>query len=119
MLTTLSAASAQLGAAVNSAYETAAARGKRLSIDDLAEKLRGRGYDVRIRTALGGGGGGECLRNLRHHFLTLNMTGGVVVTSCMKDVVAGTSWRCNLLPPLGKVNAARFLAMAAPAADAM
>lgn len=33
------------------------------------------GYDVRIRTALGGGGGGECLRNLRHQFLTLNMTG--------------------------------------------
>ena len=34
---------------------------------------------MRIRTALGGGGGGECLRNLRHQFLTLNMTGARLV----------------------------------------
>lgn len=62
--------------AVNAAYEKAAAAGRSLSIDELAEALREQGgYDVRIRTALGGGGGGDCLRNLRHQFLTLNMTG--------------------------------------------
>lgn len=61
--------------AVNAAYEKAAGAGRQLGIDELADTLRGQGHDVRIRTALGGGGGGECLRNLRHQFLTLNMTG--------------------------------------------
>ena len=65
----------QLGMAVNAAYEKAAGAGQQLGIDELADTLRRQGHDVRIRTALGGGGGGECLRNLRHQFLTLNMTG--------------------------------------------
>jgi hypothetical protein len=69
----------QLGMAVNAAYEKAARAGRQLGIDELADTLRGQGHDVRIRTALGGGGGGECLRNLRHQFLTLNMTGALGV----------------------------------------
>ena len=30
---------------------------------------------MKIRTALGGGGGGACLRNLRHSFLTVSIQG--------------------------------------------
>ncbi|KXZ50391.1 hypothetical protein GPECTOR_16g564 [Gonium pectorale] len=39
----------------------------------LAAQLRGRGYDVRIRVALGGGN--ECFRSLRHEFLVVRGTG--------------------------------------------
>jgi uncharacterized protein (TIGR01615 family) len=83
----------QLGLAVNAAYEKAAAGGRQLGIDELADTLRGQGHDVRIRTALGGGGGGECLRNLRHQFLTLNMTGqdGVRV-ECIIDPSFAEQW---------------------------
>lgn len=60
---------------MNAAFEAAALRGKAPTIEQLADSLRSQNYDVRIRTALGGGGNQECLRNLRHHFLTLTLTG--------------------------------------------
>ncbi|KAG2448713.1 hypothetical protein HYH02_006069 [Chlamydomonas schloesseri] len=39
----------------------------------LAEGLTARGYDVAVTHALGGGSGGECLRNLRHTFLSVTV----------------------------------------------
>ncbi|KAG2433007.1 hypothetical protein HXX76_008734 [Chlamydomonas incerta] len=39
----------------------------------LAEGLMARGYDVAVTHALGGGSGGECLRNLRHTFLSVTV----------------------------------------------
>lgn len=46
--------------------------GERQSLDifEVADGLRKLGHAVTIRSALGGGGGNECLRNLRHRFLT-------------------------------------------------
>ncbi|GIL71468.1 hypothetical protein Vretimale_2668 [Volvox reticuliferus] len=38
----------------------------------LADGLTARGYDVAVTHALGGGSGGECLRNLRHTFLSVS-----------------------------------------------
>lgn len=38
----------------------------------LADGLTLRGYDVAVTHALGGGSGGECLRNLRHTFLSVS-----------------------------------------------
>ena len=46
-----------------------------LDIYEVAEGLRKLGHSVTMRTALGGGGGNECLRNLRHRFLTCRMQG--------------------------------------------
>ena len=37
----------------------------------LATKLAAVGYHVAIRTALGGGAGQECFRNLHHEFLVI------------------------------------------------
>lgn len=45
------------------------------SLNALASRLRSLGHPVSIRTALGGGWGGECLRNLRHSFLVCTVTG--------------------------------------------
>lgn len=42
-----------------------------MNLEDLADTLRRLGYRVKLRTALGGGWGGACLRNLRHSFLTV------------------------------------------------
>ena len=46
-----------------------------LDVFEVAEGLRRLGHAVTIRSALGGGGGNECLRNLRHRFLTCCMQG--------------------------------------------
>ena len=46
-----------------------------LDIFEVAEGLRKLGHAVTIRSALGGGGGNECLRNLRHRFLTCRAQG--------------------------------------------
>lgn len=57
------------------AREEAVAAGRPLEADVLAERLRCLGHSVTVRTALGGGGGGECLRNLRHTFLSCAVHG--------------------------------------------
>lgn len=46
-----------------------------LDVFEVAEGLRKLGHAVTIRNALGGGGGNECLRNLRHRFLSCRMQG--------------------------------------------
>lgn len=59
---------------VHIAAEEAAKRGlEHLAVPDLADTLRKLGYAVKIRTALGGGWGGACLRNLRHSFLAVTV----------------------------------------------
>lgn len=40
-----------------------------------ASVLTGLGYNVAVRTALGGGGGADCLRNLRHSFVSCTLPG--------------------------------------------
>ncbi len=60
---------------VRFAREDAAKRGTALAVPDLADTLRRLGYAVKIRTALGGGSGGACLRSLRHSFLTVSVAG--------------------------------------------
>lgn len=42
-------------------------------IGELADTFRRMGYPVKVRTALGGGWGGACLRNLRHTFLAVSV----------------------------------------------
>lgn len=39
----------------------------------LAQALAVQGYHVQLRTALGGGDGADCLRNLRHAFITVTL----------------------------------------------
>lgn len=58
-----------------------------LDIFEVAEGLRKLGHAVTIRTALGGGGGNECLRNLRHSFLTCRVQG---ILSCSSVPEAAT-----------------------------
>lgn len=41
----------------------------------LASWLSRQGYKIHVRTALGGGSGQDCLRNLRHTFLTCHLPG--------------------------------------------
>ena len=60
---------------VRFAREDAAKRGATLTVPELADTLRRLGYAVKIRTALGGGSGGACLRSLRHSFLTVSVSG--------------------------------------------
>lgn len=61
----------RLQAAVRRAQESAAARRLPLDLGGLASRLGADGFDVKLCNALGGGSGGECLRNLRHSFLTV------------------------------------------------
>ena len=46
-----------------------------LDVFEVAEGLRKLGHAVTIRSALGGGGGNECLRNLTHRFLPCRAQG--------------------------------------------
>eukprot|EP00887_Chlorella_sp_A99_P007486 scaffold2.g7486.t1 len=66
---------AQLLLHVRFAREEAAKLGCVNTLPDLADTLRRLGYAVKLRTALGGGGGGACLRNLRHSFITCAVQG--------------------------------------------
>ena len=50
-----------------------------LDILEVAEGLRKLGHTITIRSALGGGGGNECLRNLRHRFLTCRVQGIILL----------------------------------------
>ena len=60
---------------VRFAREDAAKHGHALTIAELADTLRRLGYSVKIRTALGGGPGGSCLRSLRHSSLAISLAG--------------------------------------------
>lgn len=56
--------------------EAQARSGKPLGVEALGERLKKLGYAVKVRTALGGEvAGSSCLRNLRHCFLTVVITG--------------------------------------------
>eukprot|EP00803_Ostreobium_quekettii_P007402 evm.model.scf_390.5 EVM.evm.TU.scf_390.5 scf_390:86747-92034(-) len=48
---------------------------RRVDLNALAVGLQSQGYAVSIRKAVGGGNGGECLKNLRHSFLRCSMPG--------------------------------------------
>ena len=63
----------QLLQLVRRLHEDASRQGRALEADDLAETLVQKGHTVTVRTALGGGGGCECLRNLRHVFLSVRI----------------------------------------------
>ena len=63
----------QLLQLVRSLHEDASRQGQALEADSLAEILVQKGHTVTVRTALGGGGGCECLRNLRHVFLSVRI----------------------------------------------
>ena len=58
------------------AAEDGSAAAGAMEADEVAEALLGLGHSVTVRTALGGGGGGECLRNLRHVFLSVRLQVG-------------------------------------------
>lgn len=67
---------------VRIATDEAAKRGEgHLTVAQLADTLRKLGYPVKLRTALGGGWGGACLRNLRHSFLAVTLNPGSASTS--------------------------------------
>lgn len=61
---------------VREAKEQASLRGQELEPAPLASTLRATGFDVKLCSALGGGSGGECLRNLRHTFLSVTAARG-------------------------------------------
>ena len=63
----------QLLQLVRRLHEDASRRSQTLEADNLAEILVQKGHTVTVRTALGGGGGCECLRNLRHVFLSVRI----------------------------------------------
>ena len=65
----------QLQQQVRKACAEAASEGIKLDAHRLAEKMELPGYSFRVRTALGGGWGGDCLRQLRHFFLTCVVSG--------------------------------------------
>lgn len=56
---------------VHDARDSAATSGEPLTSTSLAKKLKELGYEVCVRSALGGGNGLECLHNLRHDFLVV------------------------------------------------
>lgn len=77
--------------AVGAAFAELASSGKVLGVPELADCLRGLGYRVRMRTALGMSGAsidGDCLLNLRHQFLTIMLqgSGALSVTSQLQSL---------------------------------
>jgi len=61
---------------------------RRVDLNALAVGLQSQGYAVSIRKAVGGGNGGECLKNLRHSFLRCSMPGAdsvYIVDPCFRD----------------------------------
>ena len=75
--------------------EDASRRGQDLEADSLAEMLVQKGHTVTVRTALGGGGGCECLRNLRHVFLSVRIQ--VITASGARLQDASTASLCSPL----------------------
>lgn len=69
----LCCAPVQLMQQVECMFESESARGEAPEASTLAERLVQQGYSVTVRTALGGGGGCECLRNLRHVFVCVRL----------------------------------------------
>ena len=68
-----------------------------LDIFEVAEGLCKLGHAVTIRSALGGGGGNECLRNLRHRFLTCRAQGMLLVQQFAASHPVTAESKCNLL----------------------
>ena len=66
-----------------------------LDVFEVAEGLRKLGHAVTIRYALGGGGGNECLRNLRHRFLSCRMPGSLPTCILVSHLCA---LRINSIP---------------------
>lgn len=62
--------SMQLQQQLRKAQAEAEEEGMKLDAHQLAKKLDLPGYTFKVRTALGGGWSGDCLRQLRHFFLT-------------------------------------------------
>lgn len=58
---------------VNGAKEVAASRNEQLTCDSLAAVFDSLGYSVYVRNALGGGPGMECMENLSHRFLVVEV----------------------------------------------
>lgn len=65
----------QLNQQVQKANREAIEEGTKLDAHQLAEKLDLPGHTFKVRAALGGSWSGDCLRQLRHFFLTCSMTG--------------------------------------------
>lgn len=90
---------------VRIAGDEVAKRGaEHLTVGQLADTLRKLGYPVKLRTALGGGWGGSCLRNLRHSFLAVTLTGNsnsnnTAASAPIKNtaVAAASSSPCTVL----------------------
>lgn len=61
---------------VRRAQEEVSQRQQSLEPGHLAAQLRQSGFDAKLLSALGGGTGGECLRNLRHTFLSVTSSNG-------------------------------------------
>lgn len=71
---------------VSDARDRLQSRPEQWTCANLAKVLEGMGYDVCIRTALGGGEGVDCLRNLRHNFLVVRSPGESSGASYIVDI---------------------------------
>lgn len=105
--------------------EDAVRRSQDLEADSLAEMLVQKGHTVTVRTALGGGGGCECLRNLRHVFLSVriqvlpcDLVYGDVLEQRMSDASAvhwiKPSYADQLTPDKGASSRRRDVGALAP-----
>jgi len=55
-------------------------QGEQQDLQNVAQRLSKLGYNCRIRHSMGGGEGFECLRNLRHSFLSVSLPGTSMAT---------------------------------------